>query len=78
MKPPKVSVCIPSYNCARYLPEAIESVLEQEFRDFELLIIDDASTDGSRAIIEKYAALDYRVDVQSNPVSLGAVPNWNG
>jgi len=77
LKRPKVSVCIPSYNCARYLPEAIESVLEQEFRDFELLIIDDASTDGSRAIIEKYAALDCRVAVQSNPVNLGAVPNWN-
>ncbi len=74
LKPPKVSVCIPSYNCARYLPEAIESVLEQEFRDFELLIIDDASTDGSRAIIEKYAAFDCRVAVQSNPVNLGAVP----
>src|SRR5438105_452197 len=77
MRTPRVSVLIPSYNCARYLPEAIESVLEQEFRDFELLIIDDSSTDDSRAVIERYAAADSRVDFQCNAVNLGAVPNWN-
>lgn len=77
LKPPKVSVLIPSYNCARHLPEAIESVLGQGFMDFELLVIDDASTDNSRAVIEKYSALDSRVGFQSNPVNLGAVWNWN-
>src|SRR5438046_3312622 len=77
MNAPRLSVLIPSYNCARYLPEAIESVLEQEFRDFELLIIDDASTDGSRAVIEKYAAMDSRVAFESNSTNLGAVRNWN-
>jgi len=77
MTTPRVSVLIPSYNCARYLPEAIESVLEQKFRDFELLIRDDGSTDGSHAVIEKYAALDRRVDFHYNPVNLGAVRNWN-
>ena len=77
MKAPRISVLIPSYNCARYLPEAIESVLEQEFRDWELLIIDDASTDGSLAVINKYAALDPRITFQCNPGNLGAVRNWN-
>src|ERR1051326_2476159 len=42
---PKVSICIPTYNSAKYLPQAIESVLQQDFTDFELIICDDASTD---------------------------------
>jgi glycosyltransferase involved in cell wall biosynthesis len=53
---PKVSVCIPSYNHARYLPAAIESVLGQTYRDFEVVIVDDGSSDGSLAIAEGYAA----------------------
>ncbi len=77
MTAPKLSVLIPSYNCARYLPEAIESVLNQDFRDFELLIIDDASKDDSRAVIEKYAAFDSRISFEFNPANLGAVRNWN-
>jgi glycosyltransferase involved in cell wall biosynthesis len=77
LNPPKVSVLIPSYNCARYLPEAIESVLGQDFRDFELLIIDDCSTDDSRSVIQHYATLDSRIMFQTNLVNLGAVQNWN-
>ena len=51
---PKVSVCIPTYNTARYLPEAIESVLAQDFSDFELVICDNASTDQTPAICHRY------------------------
>jgi len=51
---PTVSVCIPAYNMARYLPFAIESVLNQEFRDFELVICDDASTDSTPDICRRY------------------------
>ena len=47
---PKVSVCIASYNHARYLPAALDSVLAQTFRDFEVVIVDDGSTDDSLAI----------------------------
>lgn len=51
---PKVSVCIPTYNTARYLPEAIESVLEQSFTDYELVICDNASTDQTAEICSSY------------------------
>ena len=56
MSIPKVSVVIPNYNHARYLEQRIESVLEQSFIDFEVIILDDHSTDNSREIIDKYAA----------------------
>src|SRR6185369_450501 len=51
---PKVSVCIPTYNTARYLAEAIDSVLAQEFMDFELVICDNASTDATPEICRRY------------------------
>lgn len=56
-----VSVLMGSYNHEKYIGEAIESVLNQTFPDLELIIIDDCSTDNSRAIIEKYQAKDSRV-----------------
>ena len=77
MTAPKVSVLIPTYNYARYLPEAIESVLEQDFRDFELLISDDCSTDNSAEVIARYAARDGRIRFQIHPKNLGMVENWN-
>lgn len=52
---PKISVCIPTYNTARYLPEAIESVLSQDFADFELVICDNASTDSTCEICLGYS-----------------------
>lgn len=55
MKGPLVSVIIPNYNYARYLPERLESVLGQTFRDFEVIILDDCSTDSSRDVIGRYA-----------------------
>lgn len=51
---PIVSVIIPNYNHAAFLKQRIESVLNQTFQDFELIILDDCSTDNSREIIEKY------------------------
>jgi len=52
---PLISVYITNYNYARFLKKAIDSVLSQSFHDFELLIIDDGSTDDSKNIIEGYA-----------------------
>lgn len=74
---PKVSICIPTYNYARYLPEAIESVLAQTFTDFELIIVDDHSPDDSAAVIDAYARRDSRIIAVVNPVNLGMVANWN-
>ena len=52
---PIVTVVTPNYNHARYLPERIDSILAQTFQDFEFIILDDASTDKSREIIESYS-----------------------
>jgi len=74
---PKVSVCIPTYNYARFLPEAIESVIAQSFTDFEVLVIDDCSRDGTPEVVREYAGRDPRIDFRKNPVNLGMVENWN-
>ncbi|MEB3212954.1 MAG: glycosyltransferase [Leptolyngbyaceae bacterium] len=52
--PPRVSVVIPTYNCDRYLPEAIDSVLSQSYPDYEVLVIDDGSTDRTAEILDGY------------------------
>jgi len=64
---PRVSVLMPVYNADRYLREAIESILGQTYRDFEFIIVDDGSTDGSLRIIEDYASRHPRIRVLSRP-----------
>lgn len=64
---PELSIVIPVYNVEAYLPRCIESVLAQEYEDFELILVNDGSTDLSGDIIEKYAARDRRIKVISQP-----------
>ena len=61
--PPTISVIVPVYNTEQYLHRCIDSVLAQTYKDFELLLIDDGSTDSSGAICDEYAARDSRVKV---------------
>ena len=74
---PKVSVCVDSFNYARYLPEAIESVLEQSFTDYELIIADDCSTDNSVEIARRYAQKDSRIRLDLASSNRGMVKNRN-
>lgn len=62
----KVSVIVPVYNAEKYLREAIESVLNQTYTDFELLLINDRSTDKSREICEEYSKKDERIILLEN------------
>jgi len=71
---PRISVCIPVYNGEKYLPETLDSALAQTCGDFELLCIDDCSTDGSLALLEARAALDPRMRVVRMPRNQGTAP----
>lgn len=76
-KSPKVSVCIPVYNRPDYVAEAIESVLQQTFTDFELIITDNCSTDNTPEVIKNYAAKDKRVKYYRNQYNIGICSNIN-
>ena len=56
-----VSIIVPVYNSSKYLRKCIDSILEQSYKELEILLIDDGSTDDSRTICEKYASDDVRV-----------------
>ena len=65
------------YNGERFLRECIESILAQTYSDFELLLVDDGSTDQTRSIAESYVGADSRVRLVVNAQNLGLVGNWN-
>jgi glycosyltransferase involved in cell wall biosynthesis len=73
-----VSIIIPNYNHGRFLQERIESVINQSFRDFECIILDDASTDNSRDIIKDYAEKDARIVFYPSEKNSGSpFVQWN-
>ncbi|CAN5950466.1 unnamed protein product [Sphagnum jensenii] len=74
---PTVSICLPVYNGANYLAQAIESALAQTFEDFEILIANDCSTDETPEIIEKYKKQDSRIRSWTNPKNLKLFGNYN-
>lgn len=74
---PLVSVLMTAYNREMYIAEAIESVLASTFKDFELIIVDDCSSDKTVEIAKKYEILDSRVKVYINEKNLGDYPNRN-
>lgn len=74
---PILSVILPVYNAEKYLGDAIESILNQTFTDFELLIADDGSKDRSPEIIKDYLAKDERITVSNNEINKGKVATVN-
>lgn len=76
-KPPAISVVMAVYNCEKYLDQNITSVLNQSFSDFEFIIVNDASTDRSQEIIDKYAKQDKRIRTYKNKKNSGAAATRN-
>jgi len=74
---PLVSVIMPSYNHEKFISEAIESVLGQTFVDFELIIVDDASTDRSQQIINEFSQKDKRIKKIFHKKNLGIAKTFN-
>ena len=74
---PRVSIGVPVYNGERFLEEALNSILMQTFRDFEVIISDNASTDGTPEICQAYAARDRRVRYYRSEQNFGAAWNYN-
>ncbi|MDU5257907.1 glycosyltransferase family 2 protein, partial [Eggerthella sp.] len=60
---PKISVIVPLYNCIEYFPQCMDSILAQSFKDFEIIVVDDGSTDGSYELAEQYAKTNGNVIV---------------
>jgi len=75
MRSPKVTICIPTYNYGRFIGQAIESALAQDFTDYELLILDNASQDNTEEVVKSYR--DPRLQYIKNASNLGFVGNIN-
>lgn len=67
-----VSIIMPAYNSARYISEAIESILRQTMPDWELWVVDDHSTDNTTEIVRQYTERDSRIHMLSTPVNQGS------
>lgn len=77
MNTPKVSVCLLTYNRASVLPRSIESILDQDFRDFELIINDDCSSDDTADVCKRYVGRDPRVKYFRNDTNMRYAGNQN-
>ena len=75
--PPLVTIGIPVYNSERHVAQSIESLLAQTYTNFVMVICDNASTDGTAAICQRYVQQDPRVRYHRNPVNIGMTGNFN-
>lgn len=73
---PTVSILIPVFNRKIYVAECIQSALNQTFADFEIVVVDNASTDGTWEVCRQFASKDRRVRVFQNGTNIGPVLNW--
>lgn len=76
MSAPLVSILVPVYNRREFLSACLDSALSQTHRDLEIIVIDNASTDGTWDVCREYAARDRRVRIFRNPENIGPVRNW--
>jgi len=76
-KKPYVSIGMPVYNAERWIEEALQSLLQQTYTDFELIISDNASTDNTDQICRDYASSDRRIRYLRQPENFGAAKNFN-
>lgn len=73
---PKVSILIPVFNRKAYIAECIQSALDQTFTDFEVVVVDNASDDGTWEVCQRFVILDSRVRIFRNANNIGPVRNW--
>jgi glycosyltransferase involved in cell wall biosynthesis len=73
----RVSIGLPVFNGEKYIEDALDSTLTQTYTDFELIIVDNASTDQTPRICREYAAKDKRIRYYRNKINIGAVANFN-
>lgn len=71
-----VSICMASYNGERFIREQMDSILRQTYQDFEVVICDDCSRDGTLSILQEYAQRDSRIHIYKNEHNLGLVKNF--
>lgn len=76
IKRPKVSILIPVFNRKNYISECIQSALDQTFMDFEAVVVDNASDDGTWEICQQFSVKDHRVRAFRNDTNVGPVRNW--
>jgi len=77
MTTPRLTIGLPVYNGEEYLAESLDALLGQSYEDYELIITDNASTDGTAAICKRYQAMDSRISYHRLPHNIGAAPNHN-
>jgi glycosyltransferase involved in cell wall biosynthesis len=73
---PRLSIGLPVYNGEKYLEETLISIQKQTFKDYKLIISDNASTDRTEEICQTYACKDERICYSRNERNIGAVQNW--
>ena len=76
MTKPKVSILIPTYNSEKYIEETIESALSQTYKDFEIIIVDNASGDKTYKIMQEYAKKHNNIKIFKNEENIGPIRNW--
>ena len=68
---PKISIIIPAYNTEKYIEKCLNSIISQTYKNFEVVIVDDCSTDNTLSIVQNYASKDDRIKVYQNDNNLG-------